>query len=66
MALKDTGLIRAKSQKGLSNFTTSKFHLTNRENAAKKFVLCRLKIRELEKVGNLEVFGLFLRIPKRD
>jgi hypothetical protein len=45
MALKDTGLIRAKKQKGLSNFTTRKFHLTNRQNAAKKFVRCTLKTR---------------------
>jgi hypothetical protein len=45
MALKDTVLIRAKEQKGLSNFTTAKFHLTNRQNTAKKFVLCILKTR---------------------
>jgi hypothetical protein len=56
----------SKKQKGLSNFTTPKFHLTNRQNAVKKFVRCTLKIVRWGKVGNLEVFGRFLRIPKRD
>jgi hypothetical protein len=45
MALKDTGLIQAKKQKGLSNVTTPKFHLPSRQNAAKKVVCCTLRTR---------------------
>jgi hypothetical protein len=51
MALKDTALIPTKKQKGLSNFTTRKFHLTNHQNPAEKVVRCTLKTRLLGKSG---------------
>jgi hypothetical protein len=56
----------SKKQKGLSNFTTPKFHLTNRQNAAKTFARCPLKTGQFGKSWQFGSVWSLSQIQKRD